>query len=56
MAADAEDKAADRAPLLAAVHGAAAVASFFDITPSKAPTGYGASSSMGNPTGYGSLY
>ena len=29
MAAGAEDRAADRAPLLAAIHGAAAVASFF---------------------------
>jgi len=29
MAADAENRAADRAPLLAAIHGVAAVASFF---------------------------
>jgi hypothetical protein len=31
MAADAENKAADRAPWLAAIHGAAAVASLFDL-------------------------
>jgi len=56
LAADAEDKAADQAPWLAAFHGMAAVASLFDISLPSAPTGYGAKSSVGDPTGLGGLY
>jgi len=56
MAAEAEDRAADRAPFLAAIHGAASIASFFDISLPSAPTGYGAESSVGDVMGLGSLY
>jgi predicted phage tail protein len=56
MASEAEDRAADRAPWMAAIHGAAAVASFFGPVPSAAPTGGAAESAIGDPTGIGGLY
>src|SRR5215203_4732176 len=57
MAADSEDTAADRAPILAGFHAAAAVASLFPGGSAAADiVGQAANSSMGDPTGIGGLY
>jgi len=56
LAAQSEDNAADNAPLAAVFHAAAGIASIFSPVSIDTPTGYGASSSMGDPTGLGGLY